>query len=288
MLLVSSTYQVATGMLRLARSVVASRSLVPPRPTAAPELPFVRERAGSAQALLDGDSLASKRARVAAPSLERGYLSAPDCPAIGVHIISESTDRAWSLASLRVGGEPRPRLCRAGDEVAGHRVEFIGYNPRQSSAAVWFSKEARVCQALLAAGERLPAASTASEAPARRGEAGEIAANVERLSDHEFKLSRAAFNKLVEDPLRSQGTVRVVPEAKDGRVVGVRLFGVREGSWLAALGIQNGDRLEALNGFDATKPEAILEAYARLRTASELTARVTRRGAPLEIAVHVR
>ena len=35
--------------------------------------------------------------------------------------------------------------------------------------------------------------------------------------------------------------------------------------------MENGDRLQTINGFDMTSPEKALEAYARLRTADHLT-----------------
>jgi general secretion pathway protein C len=42
--------------------------------------------------------------------------------------------------------------------------------------------------------------------------------------------------------------------------------------------MENGDRLEKINGFDMTSPEKALEAYARLRTADHLTSRSTEKG----------
>jgi general secretion pathway protein C len=57
---------------------------------------------------------------------------------------------------------------------------------------------------------------------------------------------------------------------------------------LATLGMEDGDRLETINGFDLTNPEQALEAYARLRTAERLILRVHRRGRPVELEVHVR
>jgi type II secretory pathway component PulC len=168
-------------------------------------------------------------------------------------------------------------------------VEFIGFNPRQSSAAVWFSKGDRLCQALVAAGEpALNARSLAVDLRADSRTPAEISENLEQLSDREFNLSRAAFDSLLENTLEFGRHLRFVPETVDGRVVGVRLFGLRRGTWPAALGLRNGDRIEALNGFTVSKPEALLEAYARLGTASEVTARLTRGGTPLEIAVHVK
>ena len=64
---------------------------------------------------------------------------------------------------------------------------------------------------------------------------------------------------------------RIVPEQENGKVVGIRLFGVRPDTLLGMLGMENGDRLQNINGFDMTSPEKALEAYARLRTADHLT-----------------
>lgn len=83
------------------------------------------------------------------------------------------------------------------------------------------------------------------------------------------------------------GQVRVVPEQRDGKVVGLRLFGLRPNSLLSALGLKNGDRLESVNGFDLTNPEKALEAYARLRTASRLRLHLNRAGQPLDIDLNI-
>lgn len=288
-LLASSTSLVAHALYRLAQQAftggnsplahsdssrdIASAGSSP----ASSNAPEVRSVLGSTRALL----------REAA---EPDLLAAPDCEAIAVHIVSESRDRAWSLASLRVAGDPRPRLCRIGDKVAGQRVEFIGYNPRQSTAAVWLSGPTRICQAAVAAGMKVPDTRAVSvSAPVPEFDAApEIAVNVQRLSETEFNLRRGAFDKLLANALDLGRHLRIVPETKDGRKLGVRLLGVRPGTWLSALGIQNGDRVESINGFECANPEKLLEAYARLRTTDELKVQLTRRGAPTELAVHVR
>ena len=73
-------------------------------------------------------------------------------------------------------------------------------------------------------------------------------------------------------------SARIVPEQENGKTVGIRLFGVRDGTLLGVLGMENGDRLQQINGFDMSSPEKALEAYARLRTADHLTVQVNRRG----------
>ena len=57
---------------------------------------------------------------------------------------------------------------------------------------------------------------------------------------------------------------------------------------LGTLGLQNGDRLEAINGFTMASPEKALEAYARLRTASNLNVKLNRRGAPATIDYRIK
>jgi general secretion pathway protein C len=52
----------------------------------------------------------------------------------------------------------------------------------------------------------------------------------------------------------------------------------RPDSLFGALGLENGDALESINGFEIANPEKALEAYARLRSAERLTMSLTRKG----------
>jgi general secretion pathway protein C len=71
-------------------------------------------------------------------------------------------------------------------------------------------------------------------------------------------------------------------------VAGIRLFGIRSDSLLGLLGIQNGDRLESINGFALGSPAEALEAYARLNRSPNLNLRLNRRGRPLGIDLHLK
>jgi general secretion pathway protein C len=81
--------------------------------------------------------------------------------------------------------------------------------------------------------------------------------------------------------------VRVVPEQKGGAILGVRLFGIRPDSLLWILGLENGDRLESINGFALGTPAQALAAYAQLRTATRLALNIQRRGQPLTLAYRI-
>jgi len=81
---------------------------------------------------------------------------------------------------------------------------------------------------------------------------------------------------------------RIVPEQENGKVVGIRLFGVRNDTLLGVLGMENGDRLQSINGFDMTSPEKALEAYARLRTADHMTVAINRKGSNMNLDYNIK
>jgi general secretion pathway protein C len=192
-------------------------------------------------------------------------LAWPVCRDVQALIVTESRDPTWSLATLQGQGEARARLRRAGDGFAGRRVAFIGFNPRQGTPAVWLEGRDGLCQSPLFGAGPVAAATPATAPTVPRA-----------LLRDPPPLDSGLFRQL-----------RVVPEQQNGKIVGLRLFGVRPGSLLATLGLKNGDRLETINGLSIANPEQALQAYARLRTAEHLRLRVTRAGQPLDIDLHI-
>lgn len=236
---------------------------------------------------------------VAGPDLS-DPLSSPPCEGMQVLIITESTDPLWSVAALQGPGEPHPRMRRVGDDIAGKKVVFIGFNPKENTPAVWIEGGSTLCQAMLfrtqpAVAAAPPTPATPAAVPEPPKPAGgppsldpAIASKIHKVSDTEYNIDRSVVDQILENQAELMKSARIVPEQKDGKVVGVRMFGIRPDTLLGALGLQNGDRLETLNGFNMASPEKALEAYARLRTASALNVKVNRRGAPVSIDLHIK
>jgi general secretion pathway protein C len=193
-------------------------------------------------------------------------LAWPVCTGIEAVIVTESPDPSWSLTSLRLAGEPRARLRRAGDMLSGKQLVFIGFNPRWQTPAVWLEGGADSCQSVL----------TRQTTPSP----------VEPVLAS-TQVARATVERTLRDPLSSLRSVRVVPEQMGGRVVGLRLFNVGPGSLLASVGVQSGDRIETVNGFDIATPSQGLEAYAHLRSARSLKVHLVRRGQPLDLQLNI-
>jgi general secretion pathway protein C len=231
-----------------------------------------------------GSSAESARAANADPLL------APMCDGIRLAMLTESSEPEWSMATLQVAGESGARLLRSGDEVTGRQVAYIGYNPRENSPAVWLRGNSSICQSLLfatvhGAAAQAPISPPATAAPPAGALApalAEIAARIKKLGDTEFEADRSVIDIVLKNQALLMRT-RIVPEHKDGKAVGIRLFGVLPDTLLGVLGFQNGDRLESINGVDMVSPEKMLEAYARLPSASRLSVRINRRGQPVSI-----
>jgi len=128
--------------------------------------------------------------------------------------------------------------------------------------------------------------------PAGNGGAGnvsdDIKKGIQRLGPNEFNVDRSVVDKILENQAELMRQARIVPETENGKVVGIRLFGVRPDTLLGTLGMENGDRLQTINGFDMTSPEKALEAYARLRTADHLTISINRKGQDQNIDYNIK
>lgn len=306
-----AAYFQAEGATQLfgAALALSGSSAVPPRPPPA-IAPTARQRP-TADAIINRNPFDSVTGPLNASEVPTGPtpnketldintdpLAAPPCDSPQVFIVTESTDPLWSVAALQAPGEPRPRMHRVGDDVAGKHIEFIGYNPRENTPSVWFSSGGTLCQTMLfrtqpAQATAPPAAApVASAAPAPAGGPSpvpaDIASKIQKVSDTEFNVDRSVVDKILENQAELMKSARIVPETKDGKVLGIRLFGIRPDTLLGTLGLQNGDRLEAINGFNMGSPEKALEAYARLRTASKLDVNVNRRGSPVAIAFNIK
>lgn len=116
----------------------------------------------------------------------------------------------------------------------------------------------------------------------------ELDKGIKENSEKDFTVSRSLLNKILDNQAELMRSARVVPQTENGRVVGARLYGIKRNGLLKRLGLQNGDLLRTINGFNMTDPRSALEAYAKLRNADHLSVAITRKGAPMTIDYAVR
>jgi general secretion pathway protein C len=213
---------------------------------------------------------------------------APVCDGVQVLIIAASADPEWSFAALATPQDKgKSFLRRRGGEVGGKTVKFVGWD------RVWMTSGSQLCQAQMFKPPAPPGAPSAAPAAAPTpGAAGgvsdDIKKGIQKIGPNQYNIDRSVVDKILENQAELMRQARIVPEQENGKVVGIRLFGVKPDTLLGTLGLENGDRLEQINGFDMASPEKALEAYARLRTADHLTVSVNRRGQPTNLDFNIK
>jgi len=185
-----------------------------------------------------------------------------------------------------------------GGQVQSHQVVAIN-----ASRVVLQPTGSSICQVAMfdpaaAAGRPTPTptASDEEERPrrarrARRDEGpisqADMEAGIHKVSDDRYNLDRSLVDRIIENQAELMRSARIIPHEEGGRVIGVKMYGIRRRSLLGRLGMMNGDILRTINGFDMSSPDSALEAYTRLRESDHLTVSITRRGQPTTIDYNI-
>ncbi len=225
-----------------------------------------------------------------------------------VATIMSPRDPEWSMASI-AQGNGGTLLYRAGSTVGGKTVKEVGAQAvlmQQGSSecfiAMFVETPAAQSRASRSGSMAVPgmmadmdddssmtreSARERAERRARERNAGlsteQMNEGITRVSDTNFNVQGDLIRNVMGDQEALMRTARVIPHVEDGTTVGVKLYGIRRSSLLGRLGLQNGDMLRTINGFDMTSPDAALEAYARLQSADHLSVSILRRGQPVTI-----
>ena len=111
---------------------------------------------------------------------------------------------------------------------------------------------------------------------------------IQHSDDTHYTVPRSLVDAVLANPMAIAKGARIVPAAKDGKPHGFKLYAIRPTSIYALLGFRNGDTLLAVNGFEMTSPDKALEAYTKLRDATDLSVDIERRGQPLTLTFKIR
>ena len=213
-------------------------------------------------------------------------------------VIAAADDPAWSMAALSgaTGGAgggtgSKTQMRRIGDSVGSKRIWYIAWD------RLWLVGDGELCQIQMFKSAADTAKSAAVPPPVPSGPApaggakpvpADIASKIQKVSANEFNVDRSVIDQILENQAELMRSARIVPEQENGKVVGIRLFGIRPETLLGTLGMQNGDRLDSINGFNMASPEKALEAYARLRTSDHLTVTLNRQGKPMNVDFNIK
>ena len=83
-------------------------------------------------------------------------------------------------------------------------------------------------------------------------------------------------------------SARIIPELRDGKATGLRLYSIRADSTLFRLGVRNGDVLRQIAGVAADSPAQLIEAHSRMKQQACPSLTVERDGKPVELRFRLR
>jgi general secretion pathway protein C len=251
----------------------------------------VNANAKSARAILDRnpfDHVTGPLHPVAQPGgeperqLDLDPRTAPFCEGVRPLVVVGNEDQEVAFASLDVGG--KHILRKRGGEVGAQRVAYVGRD------RVWLEGTTGLCQALLFGVAPPPAVVTTADPTVKQTPFEmEVGKKIVKTGPNEYAVDRSAVDRILEAQQEIMKS-RLMPDKEGDRIIGMKIFGIKQGSVLGMLGIENGDRLETINGFEVGSPEKMLEAYARIRSgaADKLTVHLTRGGKPINVDYTIR
>jgi general secretion pathway protein C len=276
-LIALAAYFQASGFSALVGHALAPP--VEPDPPRAPRPPPASDHATVARAILERNPFDSVTPRpLGGAPLEQAGEATPPCEGLRALVVVAYLDPAWSMALISGPADPSAKLVRIGEEMAQKTVRVIEWNRVVLSAGPSLCEIAMFRRGKLAA----PSAVAPPAVPA------EIASKIERLGAGEFAIDRGVIAAVMENPTSLLRSIRLVPDQRGGRIAGIGVYGIEPHSLLASVGLENGDVLQSINGFELDGPEKAMEALARLRTADRLVVQVGRRGTTASIDLHVR
>ncbi len=198
-------------------------------------------------------------------------LAAPDDLRLMGLVVSGAPDR--SVAVLRSGG--KTRVVSPGESAFGGRLLSVG--PRGASLDF---EGVRVELALSTA--PMPVAA-APPPPVREPAPAEDASGAPRSLD-----KREVDRRLSLEIPRILAETTAVPVMENGRVTGIALTRIAEGSLLTEAGLRAGDVLTQINDTVIDGLPTLIGLYPRLQSAHELHATVLRNGVPVSISVNLK
>jgi general secretion pathway protein C len=176
-------------------------------------------------------------------------------------------DQAWAVLEDTATGEQA--LHRVGDEVGDARVGSITWDritlrrPDGEQVLVLTTEPAAPAAD---AGVQATPPPTAPDAPVRQ------------TGPDSYIVERRALTGAVDNTSGLLTQLRAVPEVRDGRPVGFRLFQIAPDSVFTRLGIANGDVVQRVNGTTLADPTALLGFLQRLRDEPRVALDIVRGG----------
>ena len=101
---------------------------------------------------------------------------------------------------------------------------------------------------------------------------------VRKTTENSYEVPRTVVDGALSNMSALATQARIVPSFKNGVANGFKLFSIQPNSLYASIGVENGDVIQRINGYEINSPDKALEVYQKLRESSHITIDLERNG----------
>ncbi len=112
--------------------------------------------------------------------------------------------------------------------------------------------------------------------------------NIKQNGENDYEVPRTEVDKALNNLNDIAMQARIVPAFKDGVAQGFKLFSIRPDSLYTKIGVQNGDVIKRINGYDMNSPEKALEIYSKLKESARIDIELDRNGSSVKKTYNIR
>jgi len=203
------------------------------------------------------------------------YTCAPVHTALPLQLLATmvANERGWSGALITDVESHVSARYQIGDTVRVARLYDVSRDPNR---VLIENRETHRLEYIDGVGTAGPLVDIAPPAPlADHG--------IHRIDETHRSITRDRLEAALARPEELASQVRVMPAIENGQSKGMKLFSIRPDSVFGALGLQNADVVQSVNGYDIGTADAALQAYGQLRTASHFDVVVERHGTKVDL-----
>jgi general secretion pathway protein C len=236
------------------------------------------------------EDLIAEAQAAAQEQVEEGVFNADQCDQSGLNaellatIVSSSPEA--SMAMFADKAKQEAESYRVGDKLLDQaeivsiewRRVLVKRSGRCESFSLQEQQEAVPSDAVAAA----PPPAVPGEGEPKFGE------GVKQTSGDEYEIPRAEIDNVLSNLNQIATQARIVPSFHNGKANGFKLFSIRPGSLYSKIGIQNGDIIQKINGFEINSPDKALEIYSKLKDAQSISVDLVRRGKTKSLSYNIR
>lgn len=193
--------------------------------------------------------------------------------------VSVAVDEADPNAKLA----PKPPPCsKVGDSATLRRVEA-------ERVCIWNESDHRMEMLFIDEPPEKGAVVARNDSPKDAAPASpdDLGASIKKTGENSYEVGQGDIDKALNNLSDLSTQARIVPAFEGGKTIGFKLFSIRPGSLYSKVGLQNGDVITRINGYEMSSPEKGLEIYTKLKDAKAVNVDLKRRGKPLTLDYNI-